>query len=62
MFSDGIAEILPAPDMAAKEKLLLELVCEGQGSLEYFVKKLGLENKKGLPDDVTMLTLWRALE
>lgn len=60
MFSDGIAEILPAKDMAAKEALLLSMVTEGQGSTDYFVEHLGLHNKKGLPDDVTILALQRS--
>jgi len=59
MFSDGIAEILPEPDMAAKENMLLSLVSEGKGTIDYFIEKLGLQNKKGLPDDVTMLALWQ---
>ncbi len=58
MFSDGIAEILPEKDMEAKDKLLLSMVTEGNGSIEYFIDKLGLQNKKGLPDDVTILALW----
>jgi serine phosphatase RsbU (regulator of sigma subunit) len=57
LFSDGIAEILPEKDMASKEALLLLMVQEGKGAIPYFIEKLGLENKKGLPDDVTMMTL-----
>lgn len=61
MFSDGIAEILPEKDMEAKDKLLLSLVTEGKGSIEYLLEKLGLQNqeqtKKSLPDDVTILAL-----
>ena len=58
MFSDGIAEILPEKDMEAKEKLLLNMASEGKGSIEHFIDRLGLKDKKGLPDDVTMLALW----
>lgn len=61
MFSDGIAEILPEKDMEAKNNLLLSMVAEGNGSIEYLLEKLGLENqaqtKKNLPDDVTILAL-----
>jgi len=58
MFSDGIAEILPEKDMASKEELLLSMVVAGNGTIDHFIEKLGLDNKKGLPDDVTILTLW----
>ncbi len=58
MFSDGIAEILPEKDMASKEALLLSMVSEGDAKIEYFIDRLGLQNKKVLPDDVTILTLW----
>ncbi len=57
LFSDGIAEILPAKDMEAKEALLLSMTSEGQGSIKHFIDGLGLENKKNLPDDVTILAL-----
>jgi len=58
MFSDGIAEILPEKDMASKEQLLLSMASAGNGTIDHFIQQLGLENKKGLPDDVTILTLW----
>lgn len=57
LFSDGIAEILPEKDMAAKEALLLSMVAEGKGNIAYFIEKLSLENKKNLPDDVTILSM-----
>ena len=57
LFSDGIAEILPEKDMEAKEALLLSMVTEGKGSVAHFIEQLGLENKKNLPDDVTILSL-----
>lgn len=59
MFSDGITEILSEPDLPAKEKTILSMVAAGDGTVDFFIKKLGLENKKGLPDDVTMLMLKR---
>jgi serine phosphatase RsbU (regulator of sigma subunit) len=63
MFSDGIAEILPEKDMEAKDKLLLSMVTEGDGSIEFLLEKLELQNqnetKKTLPDDVTILALKR---
>jgi len=59
MFSDGIAEILPEKDMEAKDKLLLSMVEAGGGTVDYIIQKLELGDKKGLPDDVTMLALSR---
>ncbi len=59
MFSDGIAEILPEKDMENKEKLLLSMAEEGQGSIQHYIEKLGLQNKRELPDDVTILSLQR---
>lgn len=59
MFSDGITEILPEPDLTSKEKTILSMVANSDGTIEYYRKCLGLENKKGLPDDVTMLLLRR---
>ncbi len=59
IFSDGIAEILPEPDMDGKEKTLMSMIKEGKASIQYFIDTFGLENKKDLPDDVTILTLWR---
>jgi sigma-B regulation protein RsbU (phosphoserine phosphatase) len=61
MFSDGIAEILPEKDMASKEQLLLSMASAGEGTIDHFIQQLGLDNKKGLPDDVTILTLWNGL-
>lgn len=58
MFSDGIAEILPEKDMAAKDQLLLDMVRDSNATIDYFIDKLGLRNKKELPDDVTILALW----
>jgi serine phosphatase RsbU (regulator of sigma subunit) len=57
LFSDGIAEILPEKDMASKEALLLSMIVEGNASIPYFIEKLGLQDKKTLPDDVTILVL-----
>jgi phosphoserine phosphatase RsbU/P len=59
MFSDGIAEILPEKDLPAKEALLLSMVEEGNASIDMFITRLGLQEAKNLPDDVTILTLWR---
>lgn len=58
-FSDGITEIITAPDLPSKEQLILKMASEGEISIENFRKQLGLVNKKELPDDVTMLIIKR---
>ncbi len=59
LFSDGVLEIISAPDLPSKEQILLNMVNDNEVSVDYFRKRLGLENKKGLPDDVTMLIVKR---
>jgi sigma-B regulation protein RsbU (phosphoserine phosphatase) len=59
LFSDGIAEILPEKEMAAKDKLLLSMVEKGKGTIEYIVQELDLQDQKALPDDVTLMALSR---
>lgn len=64
LFSDGVTEVLPQGDLAAKEKAILEMVEKNDGTIEYFRKELKLETKDGekvgLPDDVTILLVKRA--
>lgn len=59
MFSDGITEILPEKDLKEKEERILSMVANEQGTVESFTKCLGLEVKRALPDDITMLILKR---
>ncbi len=59
MFSDGIAEVLPEKDLVEKEKALLRMVKEGEGTVEDFLQRIGVKDKKGLPDDITMLLMKR---
>jgi phosphoserine phosphatase RsbU/P len=59
MFSDGILEILQPEALEEKEKLLLSLVAELDLSVEKIVKKLDVEQKTDLPDDITFLMLKR---
>jgi serine phosphatase RsbU (regulator of sigma subunit) len=59
LFSDGVAEILPAPDMESKEQLLRDFVVNGDCSVDYFMQKFGIHEMKGLPDDLTLLVLQR---
>lgn len=59
LFSDGIAEILPGEDMEAKEKTLKDMIEKGKASIDHFIEEFKLNDEKELPDDVTILTLWR---
>lgn len=59
LFSDGVAEILDAPDLPEKEKKLLSLAATSDGTVDYFLKGLDLVDKTGLPDDVTLLLVKR---
>lgn len=59
ILSDGIAEILPEPELVLKEKSLFKLLIEGDGDIAYLLNSLGVDQKKELPDDVTMLVLRR---
>lgn len=60
LFSDGILEVLsPERDLIADEKRLLELMAEGQRSVERVVTTLGLEHLSAAPDDVAILLLAR---
>lgn len=59
MFSDGIAEILPEKELALKEKLLFDLIQEEEGDIFRLLNRLGVHDKKELPDDVSVLALRR---
>lgn len=59
MFSDGILEIIPEPDLPAKEKTMLSLVAQGNGTIEYLKDRFKLNEEQLLPDDVTMMILKR---
>ncbi|MDB6095816.1 MAG: putative response regulator [Francisellaceae bacterium] len=61
LFSDGIMEIVPAPDMITKETWLLECVQKTKADIEKIVKSLQLSDDKELPDDITLLILNNAL-
>jgi len=59
MFSDGIAEVIPAKDLVEKEQYLLKLVREGANTVEEFLDRSGVHDRRGLPDDITMLMMDR---
>jgi len=57
LFSDGVMEIVPAKDMQEKEKLLLAMLKENKGDIDAVLTSLGVDGKKELPDDVTVMVL-----
>jgi phosphoserine phosphatase RsbU/P len=59
MFSDGITEILPEKELVEKEKTILSMTAASDGTVDYFLNRLNLKEKRALPDDVTMLILKR---
>lgn len=62
MFSDGILEILPGEDILDKEKNLLRLLAETDGSLNAINQKLGLDKVSDTPDDIALLVISRNQE
>lgn len=58
-FSDGILEVLPAGDLAAKEALLRSEVAAVDGQLEALAERLGLEKVREVPDDIALLMIKR---
>ncbi len=58
-FSDGILEVLPAGDLAAKEALLRAEVAAADGQLENLSERLGLEKVRDVPDDIALLMIKR---
>jgi sigma-B regulation protein RsbU (phosphoserine phosphatase) len=57
VFSDGILEVLPPPDLIGKEQYLLELLKHNTGDLDAIWSGLGLDKLKDMPDDIALLTL-----
>lgn len=58
-FSDGILEVLPASDLAAKEALLRTEVAAADGQLEVLAERLGLQKVRDVPDDIALLMIKR---
>ena len=50
--------LMKQKNMLMQGTLLLSMVTEGNASIELFIERLGLRNKKELPDDVTIMSLW----
>ena len=59
LVSDGVLEILDAPDLANKEKKLLPLVTGDHRTIPVLEKELGLADGRELPDDITILMVRR---
>ncbi|MFT6791954.1 MAG: sigma-B regulation protein RsbU (phosphoserine phosphatase) [Cellvibrionaceae bacterium] len=59
IFSDGILEIIPGEDLLVKEKNLLSLLAETDGSLSEINRKLGLYKTSNTPDDIALLVVTR---
>lgn len=57
VFSDGILEVLPPPDLIGKEECLLDLMKGCAGDLDAIWSSLGLDKLKDMPDDIAVLTL-----
>lgn len=57
VFSDGILEVLPPPDLIGKEECLLDLMKDCSGDLNSIWASLGLDKLKDMPDDIAVLTL-----
>jgi Response regulator containing CheY-like receiver, AAA-type ATPase, and DNA-binding domains len=57
VFSDGILEVLPPPDLIGKEQCLLDLLKNNTGDLDAIWSGLGLDKLKDMPDDIALLTL-----
>jgi sigma-B regulation protein RsbU (phosphoserine phosphatase) len=57
VFSDGVLEVLPAPDLIGKEQCLLDLMNNNTGDLASIWSSLGLDKLKDMPDDIAVLAL-----
>lgn len=57
LFSDGILDVLPQQDIADKERYLLSLVADMDGSLEAVAGRAGLETMDAPPDDITLVLM-----
>lgn len=56
IFSDGIFEILKGENLEQNEAKLLEFVANSS-SIDDMLISLGIQNKEGFPDDITLLMM-----
>ncbi|MEO0443978.1 MAG: SpoIIE family protein phosphatase, partial [Pseudomonadota bacterium] len=60
-FSDGVLEILPGKNILEKEKILLQLLSETDGSLEAICARLNIDAVTEAPDDIAVLSISKGL-
>ncbi|MGL1901219.1 MAG: SpoIIE family protein phosphatase [Fibrobacterales bacterium] len=62
LFSDGILDIMPMKEVAAKENALVK-VCNGRGvTIESMKDALGITENLNIPDDITILHISRGAD
>jgi serine phosphatase RsbU (regulator of sigma subunit) len=59
MVSDGVLEFLPGQTLKDKEQYISEAISQSDTSIEDVCERLGVNQVKDAPDDVTVLTLRR---
>ena len=60
LFSDGVLEVLPEPELAQREGRLLEAVRHSGANLDGLCSELGLSAELEAPDDIACLLVTRA--
>ncbi|MFT6916997.1 MAG: sigma-B regulation protein RsbU (phosphoserine phosphatase) [Motiliproteus sp.] len=61
LFSDGVLEVLPQPNLKAKEKSLLDAAARGYDDLSDLAAILGVDQVDEAPDDIAALSVSRRL-
>ncbi|EGG99591.1 Serine phosphatase RsbU2C regulator of sigma subunit [gamma proteobacterium IMCC2047] len=57
VFSDGVLEVLPQKSLQEKEARLLELVKETNHRVDLMIQRLGENEIRRAPDDISVLSL-----
>ena len=57
LVSDGVLELLPGRSLKEKEKFISDSIFQSDESIEDICERLGINQVKDAPDDVTVLTL-----
>ena len=57
LVSDGVLELLPGKSLKEKEKFISDSVSQSDESIEDICERLGVNQVKDAPDDITVLTL-----
>lgn len=58
-FSDGVLEVLPPKDLIEKEVYLLDMVSQGNTTLDQIMSALNIEALESVPDDIAILSISR---